>query len=278
MSDRSRKFCFTAWNMDVKPDEKYPGLRYLVYQKELSPTTKREHWQGYCEFDTAQRFAAVKKMCGDDTAHVELPKKSLETNQKYCTKPESRIDGPWEYGSPKTQGQRTDLEKLAKQVIDLSKPIVDTMIDNPEMTIRYPRGIQTLRSAAMLKAGRSQRDVKVFVLIGDPGSGKTRHIYDKYKTEQVYKLTASTQSVWFDHYDGEQVLLIDDYKGWIPYTYLLNLLDRYPVSLPVKGGHTYALWTEVYITSNYPVENWYTDRSFNREALLRRITQLTRLD
>lgn len=278
MSDRSRKFCFTAWNIDTTPDENYPGLRYLIYQKELSPTTNKLHWQGYCEFEKSQRYAAVKKMCGDDTAHVEAANGTADHNKRYCGKSESRVEGPWEFGEPKTQGQRTDLKKLAKQVIDINKPLVDTMLDNPEMTIKYPRGIQTLRNAAMLKAGREQRNIEVFVIIGEPGLGKTRTIFDKYKPEEIYKLNNSTQTIWFDHYDGEHVLLIDDFKGWIPYTYLLNLLDRYPVSLPVKGGHTYALWKTVYITSNYYINEWYDGTKYDMNALDRRITNVTFID
>ena len=124
---------------------------------------------------------------------------------------------------------------------------------------------------------QEHQDVEVVVLIGEPGVGKTKSVYDKHRSEEIYKLTASTQSVWFDHYDGEKVLLIDDFKGWIPYTYLLNLLDRYPVSLPVKGGHTYALWDRVYITSNYPIDQWYNFATLKKEALTRRIKSVEHL-
>lgn len=274
MSDRSRKFSVTSWNVKEHPDEKYPGLRYLVYQLEKCPETGRLHWQAYCEFENTQRYAAVKKLFNDETAHISIPKGNAEQNKTYCTKENTRVEGPWEYGKPKTQGERSDLQKLASDVTDVKKTITDTMLEYPEMTIKYPRGITTLRMAALLKAGREFRDVEVVVLIGEPGVGKTKAIYDRYKAEEVYKLTASTQTVWFDHYDGEKILLIDDFKGWIPYTYLLNLLDKYPVSLPVKGGHTYALWTKVYITSNYTIEQWYNFTLFKKEALERRIKDI----
>lgn len=270
---RGRKFAVTVWNTNDKPDDKYPGLRYLVYQKEKCPETGKEHYQLYCEFEKTVRYACVKKMVNDDTAHIEIPKGDAASNKKYCTKEESRIDGPWEFGKPVKQGQRTDLEELAEQVVDIKKPFVDTMLDNPTMTIRYPRGMQTLRTAALTKAGMQQRDVEVIVIIGDPGSGKTRTIWDSHKPEEIYSLTCTTQSVWFDHYDGQKVLLIDDYKGWIPYTFLLNMLDRYPLKVPVKGSHVAALWTKVYITSNYEIETWYAP-GFNMEALHRRIKEV----
>ena len=34
-------------------------------------------------------------------------------------------------------------------------------------------------------------------------------------------------------------------------------LDGYQLRLPIKGGHTYAYWNKVYITTNKPWENWH---------------------
>ena len=215
MGERGRKFAVTSWNVEERPDEKFPGLRYLVYQLEQCPETGKKHWQAYCEFETTQRYSAVKKLFKDNTAHVSTPKGNAEQNKKYCTKEDSRLEGPWEYGKPKSQGERSDLQLLTEDVTNVKKPMVETMLEHPEMTIRYPRGMTTLRMATILNAGREHRDVEVVVLIGEPGVGKTKSVYDKHRSEEIYKLTASTQSVWFDHYDGEKVLLIDDFKGWI---------------------------------------------------------------
>ena len=38
---------------------------------------------------------------------------------------------------------------------------------------------------------------------------------------------------------------------------MLKVLDRYPLSLPVKNGFTPALYDTVIITSNKPPHEWY---------------------
>lgn len=50
----------------------------------------------------------------------------------------------------------------------------------------------------------------------------------------------------------------------------LRILDRYPYKCNIKGSHTMANWTKVYITSNHAVEKWYDK---NLDAVTRRITK-----
>jgi len=69
----------------------------------------------------------------------------------------------------------------------------------------------------------------------------------------------STGQLWFDGYDGQDVVIFDDFYGGLPLPYMLRLLDGYPMRLPIKGGHTYAKWTKVYLTSNVPPTEWYQD-------------------
>jgi len=53
-------------------------------------------------------------------------------------------------------------------------------------------------------------------------------------------------------------LILDDYRGnGLKFEDLLQVLDGRRLMLPIKGGHTYALWTRVIITSNTIPENWY---------------------
>src|SRR6185503_7283590 len=114
------------------------------------------------------------------------------------------------------------------------------------------------------------RKIKVSVLIGPPGCGKTRKVYDNHDITDIYKLNTSTNgTLWFDGYVGQRILLIDDFKGWIKFTELLTILDVYPYRCQIKGGYCYANWDEVYITSNYSIDNWYND--VNLSALMRRI-------
>jgi len=67
-------------------------------------------------------------------------------------------------------------------------------------------------------------------------------------------------------------IIIDEFYGWIPWAFLLRLLDVYPLQLPVKGGFVPAHYDRVYITSNKSPLDWYTKEKVGSFApLLRRI-------
>jgi len=69
-------------------------------------------------------------------------------------------------------------------------------------------------------------------------------------------------------------MLIDDYRGEGSYAFLLRLLDRYPMQLPVKGGFVVLQAVRIYITSNV-APPWGTVDT--PEALLRRIRKTVEL-
>ncbi len=56
----------------------------------------------------------------------------------------------------------------------------------------------------------------------------------------------------------------------------MALLDGEKQSLEIKNGHTYAEWTDVYITSNmrYPEEVYPGAHPETRKALFRRVTHV----
>jgi len=145
-------------------------------------------------------------------------------------------------------------------------------LDNIDNTIYRIANTQTdlenLNLKLEKKSQQRRLDLKVSTIIGKPGLGKTRYVMDKHGDEKVYKIEFKDNSIWFDGYTGQDVLLIDEYEGQLNYTQLLNLLDIYKLRLPVKGGFTFANWTHVYITSNIPITQWYNR---NLDALERRI-------
>ena len=134
----------------------------------------------------------------------------------------------------------------------------------PEFYCRYHKGLEKLN----IDKGPKWRDLKVTILWGPTGTGKTRQVMEK---DNVYKIDPPYK--WWDGYEGEEILLIDDYKrGAIDRGFLLNLLDGYRLRLETKGGHTWALWSQVYITTNYNPEIWAD------EAISRRVTSVCRCD
>ena len=68
---------------------------------------------------------------------------------------------------------------------------------------------------------------------------------------------------WFDNFIGQHTAIFDDFRiRGVSFNYLLRILDRYPIDVPVKGGFTYWNPREIVITC--PLDPW--DECTNRET------------
>jgi len=220
--------------------------RYMCFGRELCPSTGREHWQGFVVFNRTVRIPAAKRsiVVGDGECHLETRRGTRREARDYCAK-----DGEFrEWGELELHSTKELFEKSITYIKE----------HNPMFYCRYHRGLEKLKA----DKGAAWRNVEVIYLWGDAGVGKTRRVMemdDVYKIDPPYK--------WWDGYEGQSILLIDDYTmGATDRGYLLNLLDGYRMRLETKGGHTWALWTKVYMTSNWEPEK--------DKALLRRITEV----
>lgn len=115
----------------------------------------------------------------------------------------------------------------------------------------------------------------VYLLYGKAGVGKTRLVNDKYPIGDVsFKKAPDTR--WFDGYDAQDVLLLDDFSGAaskMSLNYVLQLLDRYEMSVEVKGDTVPLLATKIFITTNNHPSTWFKwdNRREQYKALARRI-------
>ena len=223
----SRSYLIT-WNnppQDNKFDlEDHPDIvRYCIYQYEEVSTY---HLQGYIELTKPVRISYLTKHYGN--IHAEPRYGTREQAREYCSKEESRVDGPYEYGTwIKGQGHRTDLDHATHLIKELKtmKEIFDAV---PSTVVKYSRGLQYARNLVL--DDNTQRDVHVTIITGPPGTGKSRYVWNKHPNLYcVDPPMTSGQSVWFNGYDGQDVVLLDDFNGWISYTFMLRLLDRYPL-------------------------------------------------
>lgn len=106
---QSKYWCFTINNPtdEDKPDDW--GATYVKYQLEKGDDGTPHH-QGYCEFDKLKRITALKKV--NARAHWEQREGTQAQAIEYVSKEETRVEGPWELGTPAVshQGKRTDLD------------------------------------------------------------------------------------------------------------------------------------------------------------------------
>lgn len=282
---RFRNWMFTEFNFDIDWDEKLKELASLEYycvQKEKCPDTGRIHLQGYLELANGCTLTGLKKrlkkhMCWPST-HLDPRKGTQEQAVAYCTKDDSRIEGPWEWGKKNIQGERSDLIELRDAVLNGAR-LRDIYMNNelcPALA-KYSKFYSMLVEDHQREQSKRFIEQEVIIVVGPAGTGKTRFIYEKHGYDNVYPLINAQKDIWFDGYEGQKVLLIDDFYGWIKWSFLLKLLDGHPCRLNVKGGTRWKTWTHVYITSNKHPKYWYPNKCPNGvipNELLRRISSV----
>lgn len=270
---RAKNWCFTLNNYNESDEERlsllHEGVEYLVYGREVGDSGT-PHLQGYVVFASRKRLAQVKFLVGD-SAHLEVAKGSPSSNREYCTK-----DGDfYEFGTLPASGQgtRTDIAGL-KLAISRGDAIGTLQQEHFGLYLRYQRVIDRL---AMRAQERRNWVTQVFVFIGPTGTGKTRRVHQETTPEELY---SHPGGMWFDGYEGQEAVLFDDFGGSeFKLTYLLKLLDRYPMNVPVKGSFVNWKPKKVYITSNIDPDDWYRNAwPAHVTALQRRITSITRFE
>lgn len=273
----ARSWCFTLNNPQLEPQALYEALnnalplRYLVFQLERGQAGTT-HYQGYAEMTSGVRFRAIKNVI--PAAHIEKRRGRRDQARDYCRKTDTRQEGPYEFGTwIPGQGARTDL-KAAVDYMKEAPNFLEVVKAYPELHIKYSRGMS--KTFDMLSAQRTvTREPPIVVLIyGPTGTGKTRYCMEK---SSVYLKPGTDQ--WFDGYLFHEVLVIDDFAGAksrMPLSFLLMVLDRYPVQLPVKGAFVPLTAKYIYVTSNIHPRLWYDygHREEHYKALQRRFSQV----
>ncbi len=245
--------------------KKHKHFRYVVFQLE-SGEDNTLHYQGYVEFNSAMTLVGVKKIIHQ--AHWELRRGSPKQAIDYCTKEDTKVDGPWTCGESKSQGHRTDLDEMAKACIGCVNPS-EIIEMHPATYARYSKGFERIM---FLTAPKRRQPPVVSLYYGPTGTGKTRSAFSD--NPELYR--KPPDSIWFDGYFGQDCLLLDDFSGAsskMSLSYLLQLIDRYPIQLQVKGSYASLLATTIIITTNIHPSKWYNyqNRETQYHALQRRI-------
>lgn len=272
MPKQLRNCVFTVNNYTDKKENDIKKLAvaycsYMVYGKEVGESGT-PHLQGYLELDKRMAFNKLRKLIG---GHIEARRGTQEQAITYCLK-DVKVDNPaWTFGEKKCQGLRTDIGEL-KEDIASGEFTTQELMEKHEPAWKYGRAMSKYQALIDKQNTKAFRNVKVHVIWGKTGTGKSR--YCREQDPDLYAVPVPNGgNLWFDGYDGEKTLLLDDFYGWIKYGQLLRLLDGYQQLLPVKGGFTYAKWTTIYITSNSEPDRWY-ERGLT-PALKRRLSSVT---
>lgn len=247
---------FAMWSPPSDcPDE----LHYLRGQHEIGEGGF-SHWQILVAFKKKTRLRGVKAIFGQQ-CHAELARSSAAVD--YVWKEDTRVDGSqFEFGRLAfKRNSRTDWD--AVRALALAGSFNDIPAD---VYIRYYGNVRRIfadhaRPVAMV------RTCKAF--IGPTGTGKSKLAWEQ-AGEDAYVKNPTTK--WFDGYSGQRNVILDEFRGDINISHLLRWLDRYPVTVEIKGSSMPLAATSFWICSNLSVREWYPlIDDATMDALMRRI-------
>jgi len=248
---QSLRFCFTWNNPDngVKPSlEEFhkQHCKYLIYGNEVGESGT-PHLQGYLTLKKKTTIRGLKKLIGSKP-HLEIANGTSLEASEYCKKEGDFV----EFGTPPTPGKRTDLEAAIDAIKDGAdmRTIAD---EHSSVFVKFGRGLRDLRLT--LEQPYNHESTRGVWIYGPPGTGKS-HAARHLDPDAYLK----PQSKWFDGYNGQKTMILDDLDTNVLGHYLKIWADKYACTGETKGGTIHLQHHLFIVTSNYhPSELWKED-------------------
>lgn len=227
-------------------------------QEELGATGYK-HYQICAAFGQKVSLASVTRVFGRGV-HAELSRS--EAAESYCTKEETRVGEPFELGAkPFRRNSRTDWDAVwkAAQIGDLQAIPANVRV----VSYHALRAIQSDFSSPRFI------DRAVTVYYGSTGTGKSHRAWDE---AGIGAFAKCPRTKFWDGYQNQVNVVIDEFRGGIDIAHLLRWFDRYPVRLEIKGSSRPSNVERVWITSNLEPRSWYPELDLaSLDALMRRL-------
>ena len=258
------------------------------------------HTHLYFVTKNCKPFTTVKNFFPE--AHIEAPDGTSQQNRDYVFKEGAKFNkdsetGKYDYTDSQgkkhigthydnsneewgelpqeRQGARTDIADLYEMIKD-GYTNVEIMEVNPKYMMcldKIERARQNYRESVY---SDTWRELDVNYIWGPTGSGKTRFVKDKYGYSNVY--TVSDYYHPFDMYQGQDVILFEEFRSSLRISDMLKYLDGYPVELPARYINKTACFTKVFFCTNIDLRAQYRDIQKDEpetwKAFLRRINNV----
>ncbi|AGA18286.1 hypothetical protein [uncultured marine virus] len=246
-----RNYVFTRNNYEDTTFEDTLECKYIVYGKEIAPTTGTPHLQGTVCFASPRSFEAVRKLMG---CHIEVCA-DLQKSITYC-----KEDGDWTERGVCPMTQKEKGESNAQRWRDIRLAAEEGRMDDIPDDVRFHhiRTIEHHRDLASKKRKIADTEEQHLWYYGASGTGKSRKAREE-NPDAYLKMC----NKWWDGYDDEDVVIIEDFdkKHDVLVHHMKIWADRYPFLSEYKGGARKIRPQKIIVTSNYHPEEIWSEES-----------------
>jgi len=224
------------------------------------------HLQGAIVFAKAMRMKAASQILGGRASMQVMMGRWAD--QTYCAKDGELI----RMEDNSQQGARTDLARCKRRIdegadeLTLCEEEFGTMSKHHAFLMRY-------RDLKRRKTVFRKEMTQMKWYWGSTGVGKSHKVYENYDPANTYILEVADNG-WWDGYDGEPIVILNEFRGQIPYAQLLDLTDKWPKKVKRRNQEpTPFMAKEIRITSSMPPEEVYprqVEKKDSIDQLLRR--------
>lgn len=222
-----------------------------------------EHFQFYLHFSKQVYFTQLKKL-NDQVHYIGVHINNGADN--YCLKEDTRIDGPYEFGSkPLQRNSRLDWDSVFNNAKSGNFELIPS-----DIKVRCYSNLKKIEKDNLVCTDSS--DVRGVWIYGPSGSGKSRLAREQYPGA-YFKLC----NKWWDGYYGQKSVIMDDFgKEHHVLGYHLKIwADRYGCILETKGGASCSFFDSFVVTSQYSIEQIWKDDKETIDALNRRFKKIS---
>lgn len=261
-----RGWCYTLNNYTQDDCDSIArwSCKYSIFGKEIGELGT-PHLQGYVYFPNKKTLGGVRKLL--PRAHWEIAKGSGAQNTEYCSK-EGDVTVVGVMPLTPADGGAMEKDKWAAIVKLSEEGNWDVLkASYPQVYALHLNKLERVHAKRKIDLTTIDGELPHVWLWGGTGSGKSL----RARTENPGAYIKDPTTVWWNDYDGEDVVIIDDFDKYQVSQAgdMKRWLDRYPFQAQIKCGQSLIRPRKIVVTSNYhPNEIWSDD--ITASCILRR--------
>ena len=246
-TSKSRNYVFTRNNPDQEFEQHLDQLacRYIVYGREIAPTTGTPHLQGFVVWRSPRSINGCRTALPG--CHVERANGTPLQCSVYCKKDGDFVERGEHPLSPTECGDK-EKARWANAYVLAREGRIDEI--DPDILIRHLGNLQRIADDNLGVSSGLANTCGLW-LVGESGCGKSKGARERFPSAYPKPLNK-----WWDGYRDQKSVLIDDvdrsHAQWLG-TFLKIWADHYPYIAEKKGRSVEVRPDRIIVTSQYEI-------------------------